>query len=350
MTVYVAEDSWVDKKTELLLPDGLRCWGGRVRVYLPGTKVDGTDHRRHRYFTPEQIKGWGENEIHRILARSLAGRKLYGFEGLVQSIDDIGRLRQQIALDDLRSKVEQLRTHADTSASLQEMVDLLTTLNNDLEERNRDYIKQLSGNQDRFDEFDFATMEAESKNRALAYDLQVSRGEAEQLRQDAEALKVELHCFASLKKLPSTLEECCAFFLRAFPAELGITARGQKSLSSAEFDIRSFWEALWAMTHELYPLFYSGEKALGDIEQRFRERSGIELAMTEGKQTKADKKLMQSRKDNFAGADIDITPHLKLRSGSRHFRIYFAAVRSEKRLVIGECTNHLDTAGTRRKS
>jgi hypothetical protein len=58
---------------------------------------------------------------------------------------------------------------------------------------------------------------------------------------------------------------------------------------------------------------------------------------------------MKKREDSYEGEQIDITPHIKLRAGNEHFRIYFGVLRSKKLLVVGECTNHLETAGSRRR-
>jgi hypothetical protein len=347
--VYVATDSWVDKKTELLLPEGLRCWGGHVRVYLPGTKLNASDHGRHRYFTAEQLISWGETETLRILTRSLPGRKLYGLAGAPQSIEDIRHLRQHNSLEDLRRKADQFRSQAEAAISLQEMVELLSVLNDEIEEKNREYGKQLAGLQGRNEDLELSVLELENAKSGLSYEIQEARRTADDLRSSAQAAKVELRAFESLRKLPSTLEVCTDFFLSAFPTRLGITERGRRSLRDAEFDVPLFWQALWAMTHDLHPLFFDAGTA-GDIEKQFRVQTGLDLAMTEGKLTKADKKLMQTRKDTFQGREIVITPHVKLRIGQRHFRIYFAVLAKECLLVIGECTSHMDTAGTRRKN
>jgi hypothetical protein len=58
---------------------------------------------------------------------------------------------------------------------------------------------------------------------------------------------------------------------------------------------------------------------------------------------------MKKREDSYEGEPVDITPHIKLRSGSEHFRIYFGVLQSKKLLVVGECIDHMETAGTRRR-
>jgi hypothetical protein len=125
--------------------------------------------------------------------------------------------------------------------------------------------------------------------------------------------------------------------------------RGLESVRKADYsDIGGCWEAMWAMSSDLYRLFFENDE-VGDVERKFRELTGIEMSMTEGSQTKADKRLMKKREDTYQGEKVDITPHIKLRSGNEHFRIYFGIVRSKKLLVIGDCTDHMETAGTRRR-
>ncbi len=115
-TIYVADSSWVDKTTELALPENYRCWNGKVRVYLPNVnpgKAD--DHKRHRYFTPEQIRGLGDTEFQKLLTRSFARRLLYTFDARPKTIDELRQFKQQAHLKALSGR-------ADATASLEEMV------------------------------------------------------------------------------------------------------------------------------------------------------------------------------------------------------------------------------------
>jgi hypothetical protein len=95
-TIYVAESSLVDKTTELALPEDYRCWNGRVRVYLPSVNpgLPG-DYRRHRYFTPEQIRALGDAEFQKLLARSFARRLLCTIDARPKTIDDLRQMKQR---------------------------------------------------------------------------------------------------------------------------------------------------------------------------------------------------------------------------------------------------------------
>jgi hypothetical protein len=343
-TVYVADSSWVDKTTELSLPENYRCWNGWVRVYLPGVnpeKLD--DHKRHRYFTPEQVRSFGNTEVQKLLTRSFARRLLYTLDARPKTIDDLRQLKQQAHLKALRSR-------ADATSSLEEMVSILNEINCDLEAKNSEQERQLRGAQDRIDFLELLQHDTETKVAGAEYQAKSARDLSTEATKSAQQLQRELAAFRSLAHLPQSIGDCGDFFARAFPGKLVFSERGLESVKKAGYsDIAGFWEALWAMASELYQLFFENVGEAGDIEKKFKELTGIEMSMTEGSQTKADKRLMKKREDFFQGEPVDITPHIKLRSGSEHFRIYFGVLHSKKLLVVGECTNHLETAGTRRR-
>jgi hypothetical protein len=78
--------------------------------------------------------------------------------------------------------------------------------------------------------------------------------------------------------------------------------------------------------------------------------STFELALTEGKQTKKDARLMALRKITHAGEEFDITPHIKY--GNRKpkmLRLHYAIMREAKRLVIGHFGDHLENYSTRKQ-
>ena len=281
--------------------------------------------------------------LQRILTRSFARRLLYTSDAGPKTIDDLRQLKQQAHLKALRSR-------ADATASLEEMVSILSELNSDLEARNCEQERQLRGAQDRIDVVELLQQDTEAKLAAAEYQAKSAREQSTDVAKTAQQLQRELEAFRSLTRLPRAISECGAFFARAFPGKLVFSDRGLESVQKADYpDTAGFWEAMWAMASELYRLFFENDGEVGDVEQKFRELTGIEMSMTEGSQTKADKRLMKKREDSYQGEPVDITPHIKLRSGNVHFRIYFGVLRSKKLLVIGACTGHLETAGTRRR-
>lgn len=192
--------------------------------------------------------------------------------------------------------------------------------------------------------------ETQAKLAATEYQAEAAREQGVATTKSAQQLQSELAAFKALKQLPQSISDCGDFFGRAFPGRLVFSKRGFESVRKANYsDVAGCWEAMWAMASELYRLFFENDGEVGDVERKFRELTGIEMSMTEGSQTKADKRLMKKREDTYQGEPLDITPHIKLRSGNEPFRIYFGVLRSKKLLVIGDCTGHMETAGTRRR-
>lgn len=104
--VYVADSNWVDKATERLLPSEYRCWNGRLRVYLPNVKFDRLgDSKRHRYFTPEQVREQGIAETERIIVQSLARRVALSSATPVLNIDDVRLKRQEEQFERLKGQL-----------------------------------------------------------------------------------------------------------------------------------------------------------------------------------------------------------------------------------------------------
>ena len=73
------------------------------------------------------------------------------------------------------------------------------------------------------------------------------------------------------------------------------------------------------------------------------------MALSEGKLTKANSKLMQSRFQDYDGEKIDITPHIKMQTANKHLRIQFYIHKKRRVVVVGHSGDHLDTAGTAKR-
>jgi hypothetical protein len=127
-----------------------------------------------------------------------------------------------------------------------------------------------------------------------------------------------------LPVLPTTLaqvaEAAAKFFQRLVITEAALEAARDydecKSLCET-------WEMLRHLNETMYRTkFEEGSK---EIEKTFQDRTGYEVAMKEGPNTKNDKKLMDLRKLVHDGHEFDISPHLK--HGNKEpklVRIYFA--------------------------
>ena len=112
---------------------------------------------------------------------------------------------------------------------------------------------------------------------------------------------------------------------------------------------------------DLYPLVFDAEGC--EFVKKYNSKSQFELALTEGKNTNRNERLVDIRKISFEGKEIDITPHLKSPGEqSKALRVHFSIQRNLKPekgvakgdvgvkrnlLVIGHCGKHLEVSSTR---
>lgn len=320
-SVYVAESGWLDKATERLLPPEYRCWNGMVRVYLAGARFDRpNDSKRHRYFTSEQIRREGVAEVERIIVQSLARRVALSSATPVLNVDDVRIKRQEENFERLKHKL--------ASAPPAEMMELLESINRDLEQKLQ---TTQSERNSLADQLEYAQFEVEEK----LDDLKKSQYQEGMLRElaDAErdkriAAEARAKSLNELATLPQDVEGCCRFFVTAFPDRIAFTKRGLDSSRRADYPkLTGVWTALWHIANTLHPRVFADSRSSVDLEDEFRRQSGIALALSEGKLTKANSKLMLSRLDEHDGEQIDITPHVKLQTANKHLAFTFISTR-----------------------
>jgi hypothetical protein len=151
----------------------------------------------------------------------------------------------------------------------------------------------------------------------------------------------------NLKRLPTTVREAAEVIL--FPERIVFTAKGLASTEDrSEAVLELAWECLWAVATSLHSMFFAEDTQGVDLERRFKELSGFDLAMSEGKSTKKDKKFMNLRRDIYNGESIDIIPHVKVGNKEpRLLRVHFHLDHDRELIVIGHCGGHLDNFSTR---
>ena len=329
--VYVAESSWTDKLTESFFPRDYQCWNGTVRVYMPGLDLrKAADSVRHRYFRPDFLRTTGQEQFQFGLVKSLSIRAVSLSTSLVHSIDDIDRFEAQRQLQLLKQQL----TSADTAERIRASYEIYTK---EIEKQNTELQAQVNAWKSQSAANEEAVNKAENERNYF-------KSESDRLRRDAHDVSVAQTAFLSLSELPQTKLGCSEFFAAAFPSRLCFTERANTSLRDDAFDdIEKVWNALWHMCNTLWPMLF--EKRHDDFAKEFERISTFELAMTEGEQTKNQKKMMKERNDSFRGKSIDITPHVKLFSSGQYARIYFHIDSVDRLLVVGYF-GHLTTAGT----
>ena len=158
----------------------------------------------------------------------------------------------------------------------------------------------------------------------------------------------------SVSDLPRSLPEVIEIIERLHAGRIVFTPEAVASARTADINSAAngceiAWKHLHAAATVLPRLAFDESVSGAMLPSRFQVESGCDLTMTEGKATKADPHLVSSRVLSFDGQAWDITPHIKY--GVRPpkcLRIHFALDRDKRRVVVGHCGDHLETAGTRR--
>ncbi|MBO4886294.1 MAG: hypothetical protein J5602_13355 [Clostridia bacterium] len=84
-----------------------------------------------------------------------------------------------------------------------------------------------------------------------------------------------------------------------------------------------------------------------NIDKAFKERTGWDLAVTEGPETHKVADYMNLRRDNFEGREISVEPHIKFpksvqKTGAQYQRLYYAYDPQSRKVIIGYVGDHLD--------
>lgn len=340
--VVEATSAEVNKELEWVLEKGFRCWDGMVRVYQPAVRFDHeADARRHRYFGTQDVARLSAGGVEEMLIVGIARRSAASGVDALTTLEDIEARQRERRLADLRAR-------ATDAAELRELNDLY-------EAENKGLMTKLAAAQAEAREARETTEKVVDDAGNLENERDSLRGERDYwkdlaLKADQKVRRLEDAAgrLACLTRLPGNLPEAIAIVEALHGASVVFTDRARRSAEKATAnrsteELGEAWSCLWATALHL-PRILFREKA-GNPEQVFREATGLDLALSEGKLTQRDKGLMRLRRDSFNGKEIDITPHVK--SGP-NFRIYFAVDPRAQRIIIGHCGDHLDTAGTRR--
>jgi len=153
-----------------------------------------------------------------------------------------------------------------------------------------------------------------------------------------------------ITRLPKDVESILPLIESLSGGRVVFTERARRSARALKRVERRYVDAVWcclsALGSELFDLVFNSEGPM-DVEKAFRSRTGLELALTAGKMTKKDPRLVNLRCDEYEGLEIDISPHVKVRVGHKHIRVYFHIDRAKNRVVIGHVGKHLQTYATR---
>lgn len=321
LVAIIANNTELAEEIKLFLPTEFRISFGHFRVFFPFSERRNSP-LRHRWY---DIRSEEYFEHRQGVVNGLLRNHSLIEAGAVETVDEVRRL---VAREEL------MKLKAETP----------------------DQQKQLSEFLDEHSKV--ATERDNYRQEAAAYANEVDRLESEvgrlewrckeyQARLDASGNEPSQDLSKLMPTLPTSLEQAAETAARFF-SKLVIT---EKALESARdySECRSIveaWEMLRHMNDALHRLkFDEGQK---DLERSFKDQTGYELAMSEGRNTKRDNKLMNLRILRIGDREYDITPHLKhMNNEPKSVRIYFAFDEDIKKIVVGHIGRHIPNATSR---
>lgn len=334
------------------MPYRLSADDGMVRVYMPSIAASGTeDYRRHRFFLAEAVDDLGPDKVVELLAAALARRYSRRAATPAATVDDIAAANTR---DQLHARIASIpeSEKPDWIGELETEIERADSLSRALEEENarlRAEAEQQDATYQESLEHLQADIKAERYRRQEAERRANAGGASSQMAPLADAVAVHGIPVESLADALSLV--CKVFPDRVRVCDEAMTSAARAGFNSARDQMPYALRMLWHLATTMYDLMFVAPPKHGTIEQAFRDRTGIDLAMTERKMTKSDSNLMKLRERTIDGVTLNCIPHLKSGSDPKTaLRIHFDRLESDsgKRVFIGHCGDHLDTAGTRK--
>ena len=358
-----------------------RVDSGFARVYFPGVDLsDIHGSKRHHFYTPEKLQGTRVGEIENDICGAIT-RLYHRRPNEVLTLSNIttvsSRLKRKSVEAKMRELEQKLRNSSEAASNAHKQLDKA-----DYQEecqRLQEKLKQANEYISFQDEFIAALEESPTQDESEE-EIQSLRGQLSELQSECNALNStvdaqrytistlqlnrqkndsaqqtmaqQARLIREVRAFPRTPLESLSFAETAFSDRIVVL---QEATDSAE-DFESgnadeTYDILRSIAMVLWPMYFEeNETQPGDIERDFRSQTGYEISFSESSQTNKNPKLMKLRKRIYDGREIDISPHVKGTSGKRTepLRVHFAVDDATKKIVIGHCGAHLDTAGTRR--
>ncbi|MCA9211958.1 MAG: hypothetical protein KDB27_02740, partial [Planctomycetales bacterium] len=336
--VYAFFDDSVLEGMNYFLGDTYRVESGAVRCYQADFDKTRPDNSRiHRFFASQEVID-NEKPVITAIANGFARNSNCFYPRDVTQFADIFALRRAETIKKLLARA------SDPDTETSEELKMFMEENERLEKERTEY-ETLA---------EQCMREKEQAETALG-NAQYRIREAESLKKQFAGAEQIQQAIASFAKLPSTLPEVLTKIGQLFPQKVAIStnafktagehAQAQAHWRKAE-SVMKAWEMCFDLVTKGHHLFFETDG--GDKEKLYKEQTGIDMAMTEGKQTKKDSRLMDLRQLEFDGHQHDMTPHLKYdNKPEKLIRIHFAIDNDNKRLIIGHVGPHLENATSR---
>lgn len=380
-----AIQTWIAYKSIFLDTETARDYRinpGFMRVFFPGVDLsDPEGSQRHRFYTGELLAASNPGQISNDVCGAFTRlyRRVQG-----EAIDpaSITLIESQLKRKQLEQKLQELRSARAQEEQVEPNYQGLHT-----EEELKRALEQLKAHEavklaetTEFYESLIAEYDAETKRHDQGDDvleLQIAVEELNtevkqlqktvgakdhmiqtlnQLNEKAEAkarqAEAQANIIRAMQGFPQTCAEALELAERAFGDRLIITNEAKDSAAKANRSISSdeTFDILRTLAMNLWPKYFEQDEANGTAGTEFQRETGYYLTFHESAQTNKDPRLLKQREISYDGRTLNIAPHVKGKSGNRNasLRIHFAIDRPTRKIIIGHCGDHMETAGTRK--
>ena len=276
-------------------------------------------------------------------------RKPYRFGGLMFEEAARNRLKE-IELEDMRRHLASTRSEAEAallrqleeershSAELQQQI---TALRDQLTD---EFQRGAASEHGKFIDLDEKLTQAKAENADLQDKIdamQAGFAEVPKLRQALSGVR-------SIRNLPQTNEDVISYFLAVYPDRIDFTDQGARTAAKCGIKPEILWSCLYDVANDLCDIHRDNPP---DVEAVFKERTGWEVSMCEGSQTRSNPNLMALRKDTYQGREISIEPHVKFdrsekKTGAAYQRLYYCYDALTRLIIVGYVGDHMDNHST----
>jgi hypothetical protein len=320
----VKEDADLAEEIRHYLRQELRVPFGKFRVFFPLDPQFPRPERHRWYNIVDQDYPAQHNGIINGLLRNFELRE----ELSIRSISEIGRL----------ITLAKLGRFKDSNPQQTDQLDEFYGLLEDAENQRDEYRREC----------EHWVQECDLQEKQI-YNLKSRLTALDAMSRESQTALTKAGIWETFVDYPASLIDIFLLFSKVHADRILVTEHAVKSAReyTTYTNVCEAWRLLFHLCTTLYEMRFGATRST-ELEEAFRRRSGCDLSMSEGKQTKRDAELMNLRFITYDGVQYDITPHLKW--GNREpkmLRIHFAFDEAKKLIVVGYIGPHLDNSTTR---
>lgn len=369
--------------------DDYRLDESLLRIYQPEINYsDADDSKRHRWFCDRNIqgsnyRGWRDDIMSGFVrnnAKALeSSKQVTSIADINQKIKDARRDELAKELAHRKTKEERESARREAAKQLDRLLDKFISSQsapakddkrlNDLKENYDLLLLEKDEEIDRLREMLSLVQNDLSEAMTIAEETEKQYQTAKQenlalqsisynmdsLKKENKALKAKSCVLDDLESLPQTPYDALLMAKAAFGDRIIVLDEALKSAKDASKgnsrNANEVWQIMRGLYYYFYPACIEEITYSGSLEDYFAANCGYQLAMREGKMTKGNDAYNTDRTITYKKQKIVMRTHVKGRCDDpgKDLRVYLYADHKDKKIVVGYCGKHPETAGSKRR-